>query len=402
MIEEFLICQHCVADNELRSELIERGTPVETCEICKKPGGRALSAVDFRVKRIFRALVRLNFSEWEYNHHVGGDSIHSLIWQSKTIFELGLEASEEAFEQAVMTMEDGWYPETDDEITLGGGYWDGGILSGLRDERASSVEQFITACFSENYFDVVPQVKTLIGSLRDDITSIIPAGKEYFRSRIGVKASYTRKSILAFQDPYYYATYTGTDIDRPPLTKASEGRLNRPRVSVLYLASDVETAICELRPHPSHLISTAKFRAKRDLLVANFGSPDIRNFLNDIRLEVLRTILSFSDVLNMPVQPDQKELYAVTQTFADAIRESGFDAVTFRSSLGPGINVTCFTSDAFEMVPESDCVHEVTSLSYKIIEARMLPATYKPDEFKEVKNDPLSTIMHRMARRPST
>jgi hypothetical protein len=259
----------------------------------------------------------------------------------------------------------------------------------------------MAACFTHNCFDVIPQAKTLVDSLREDITSTIPAGTEYFRSRIGVKTGYTRADTFSFRNPRYYASYTGSEIDRPPLTKATEGRLNRPRVSVLYLASDMKTAVSELRPHPGHLISTARFRTKRDLLVANFGSPDIRNFLNDERLEVLRTILSISDALNMPVQPDQKELYAVTQTFADAIRESGFDAVTFRSSLGPGINLTCFTSDVFEMVPDSESVQEVTSLTYGIIEARKLPATYESDEYEEVKNDPLATIIHGMARRPS-
>lgn len=401
MPEEFLICQHCLADNELRTEVIERGTPVEFCAICKALGGRALSASDPRVKRIFRALVRLNFSEWDYNDHVGGDSLWSQILGSKAIFSFGTDASMDEFEQAFLTMEDSWYPATDDEITLGGGHWDGGILLGLRDARDTRVEQIIGACFTHNCFDVIPQAKTLVDSLRGDITSTIVAGTEYFRSRIGFKERYIREDAFQFRNPRYYAAYTGSEIDRPPLTKATEGRLNRPRVSVLYLASDMDTAVSELRPHPGHLISTARFRTNRDLMVANFGSQDIRNFLNDERLEVLRTILSFSDVLNMPVQPDQKELYVVTQTFADAIRESGFDAVTFRSSLGPGINLTCFSSDAFEMVPDSESVQEVTSLTYKIIDARKLPATYEPGEYKEVKNDPLSMIIHGMAPRPS-
>lgn len=52
------------------------------------------------------------------------------------------------------------------------------------------------------------------------------------------------------------------------------------------------------------------------------------------------------------------------------------------------------------MVPDSESVQEVTSLSYKISEARQLPMSYEPDEFEEVKNAPLSTIVHGMARSP--
>lgn len=405
MSEELLICQYCLADNELRAEVIERGVTVEICTICNAPKGLALSALDPRVKRIFRALIRLNFSEWDYNDHVGPGSLWSLVSGSKTIFNLNSDASIPELEQVFLTMEDGWYPDTDDEITLGGGYWNGVVLSGLRDERDRTVEQIMEACFTHNFFDVIPQAKALVNTLRKDITSIVPAGTEFFRSRIGVKTGYTREFAFPFHNPRYYVPYSGIEIDRPPLIKATEGRLNRPRVSVLYLASDMQTAVSELRPHPGNLISTARFRAKKELLVANFGSHDIRNFLNDERLEVLRTILSISDALNMPVQPDQKELYAVTQTFADAIRESGFEAVTFRSSLGTGVNLTCFASDVFELVPDSESVQEVTSLAYGIIEARMMSATYDSheyEEYEEVKHDPLSTIIHGMGRRPST
>lgn len=400
MIDEPSICQYCVSDNALRAELIERGAPIQGCAICKKPGGHALPAADTRIKRIFRALVRLHFSEWEYNSHLGGDSLESLVLASSAIFDLGPDASIPDFEQAFLTMEDGWYPDTDDEITLGGGYWDGGILYGLREQRDSKVFDLVGDCFVRNYFDIMPIAKELIESLRENIESTIPAGTEYFRGRIGVKARFAHEGRLSFGRPsIHYVPFTAGEIDRPPLTRATEGRMNRSRVSVLYLASDVKTAVCELRPHPGHLVSTAKFRCKRDFYVANFASPDIRNFLNDERLEVLRTILSFSDVLNMPVQPEQKELYAVTQLFADAIRDAGFDAVTFRSSLGPGVNLTCFADDVFELTPESESVQEVTSLTFEIMEVKKVPKSYEKDTFRETGGDPLSNLMHGMARR---
>lgn len=395
MIEETYICQNCVSDNALRVELGERGAPIAVCPICKHSGGLALPTSDERIKQIFRALVRLNFSEWEYNIHIGGDSLESLILESKAIFNLSPDASIDDFEQAFLAMEEEWYPSKDDGISLGGGYWDGGILYGLRAQRDLQVNDVVAACFELNYFDVIPKAKALVDSLREYITSTMPVGTEYIRGRIGSKASFIKEPMMSYEGPIrHYLPYTGSEIDRPPLTKATEGRMNRPRVSVLYLATDVKTAVSELRPHPGHLVSTAKFRSKREILVANFTSPDIRHFLDDERLEVLRTILSFSDVLNMPVQPEQKELYAVTQLFSDAIRESGFEAVTFKSSLGPGTNLTCFASDAFELVPDSESVYGVGSLNYEIAERRQMPKSFKSDEFKEIKEGPLSSLMH--------
>lgn len=187
MVDEFPICEHCVANNELRAEIVGRGIRIDKCKICRGKDGRALPSSDPRVKRIFRALVRLHFSEFDYNDHIGGGSLELLIIQSKAIFDLGADASLLDFEQAFLKMEDGWYPHSDEEITLGGGYWDGGVLYGLRDQRDSTVENIITDCYKRNYFELLPDVVSLIDSLRHDITATIPTGTEYFRGRIGVK-----------------------------------------------------------------------------------------------------------------------------------------------------------------------------------------------------------------------
>lgn len=147
-------------------------------------------------------------------------------------------------------------------------------------------------------------IRALIDSLRLDIFTVIGRGAEYWRARIGVKERLRRRQA----DPltkigFHYRPYTGKEVGRPPVSVASEGRFNRSRVSFLYLASDASTAVAELRPHPGHLVSVGKFRLERDLRIADFTRTDIRSFLSDERLEVLRTILSFANVLNSPVQP---------------------------------------------------------------------------------------------------
>ena len=89
MLEKPFLCEFCIADNELRLELQERGTIADECLICHRKGGRALPAADPQVKRTFRALIRLNFSEWDYNTHIGGnESLEMLVFASKAIFNL--------------------------------------------------------------------------------------------------------------------------------------------------------------------------------------------------------------------------------------------------------------------------------------------------------------------------
>lgn len=402
-MSKFFICEYCVADNELRRELQERGTARrKKCLVCRKSGGRALPTSDARVKRTFRALVRLNFSEWDYNHHIGGDSLQSLVLESKSIFDLGPSTSPMDFEDAYLVLEDSWYPSTDEEIALGGGYWEGGILDGLRRSRDVKVENLIRDALVKNCFEIDPVARALVDNLRADLTQIIPAGTCFYRGRVGVQARMTPVfSEPQYGDVFWYLPYTGKEIDRPPLNLATEGRFNRPRVSIYYLASDSRTAIAELRPHPGHLVSSAQFRLKRDLLVANFASHDIREFLSDQRLEDLRTILSIADVLNVPVQPEHRVLYAVTQLFSDAVRAEGFEGLTFGSSVGTGTNLTCFAGDAFEMVAGSESVQEVLSLDYQLAEAPVLPQDYDKDKYAKDEESPLSTLLHGMARKVS-
>jgi hypothetical protein len=109
-------------------------------------------------------------------------------------------------------------------------------------------------------------------------------------------------------------------------------------------------------------------------------------------------ILSIADVLNLPVQPEHRSLYAVTQLFSDALRAEGFEGLTFRSSVGAGTNLTCFSSDAFEMVEGSESVQEVVSLQYRMAGIPMLPNNYNREEFVKDEDGPLATLLHGMAR----
>ena len=404
MLENAILCEFCVAENELRWELQERGTVIEKCPICHHKGGRALSATDPRVKRTFRALIRLNFSEWDYNSHIGGnESLERLVFASKSIFNLDDSAWGDEFEAAFLSMEEkSWYPDLEEDISLGGGYWDGGVLEGLRDRRDWTVEEVVSGALKRNWFEVEPSARALVQSLRGDLSHVVPTGTEYFRARIGVQSRLKRKRTSQQEgQEFRYLPHTGKDIDRPPLAVATEGRFNRARVSILYLASDTSTAVAELRPHPGHLVSTAKFRLTRDLRLANFATHDIRNFLSDSRLEDLRRILSIADVLNVPMQPEHRSLYAVTQLFSDAVRVEGFDGLTFRSSVGCGINLTCFASDAFEMVAGSEGVQEVVSLQYRLAEMPVLSQDYDQEVFLKDEDSSLATLLHGMARQGS-
>lgn len=401
MSDTFYLCEQCLTDNELREEVRLRGTTIEKCPICQSSGGRALPVTDPMVKRIFRALVRLNYSEWDYNTHLGGDSLQSLVFGRNRIFNLNEKASEIAFEEAFLLLEDDWYPKDSNEISLGGGYWDGGIVAGLRDRLDPGLEQVLHHAFEVNYFELEERILRLVEALRSDITRDVLAETTYSRARIGVKERLKPALLADFNwiPKYYFLPFSQADIGNPPVSKATEGRLNRARVSILYLASDPETAVAELRPHPGHVVSTAEFRALRPLCIADFSQHDLRNFLSDERLELLRTILSFGAVLNLPVQPERNDLYILTQLFSDCIRKAGFEGISFRSSVGKGSNLACFAPDAFEQVPDSEAVLEVRSLQYELAPLDFLQQNYDRGKFDKASDDSLATIFHGLSKK---
>lgn len=306
-----------------------------------------------------------------------------------------------AFEDAFLKIEKarGWYPDTDDEITLGGGYWNGEVLDGLRARRDYAVDDLVNASLHQNSHQVEPSARQLIRSLEGDIKLKLRAGQEYFRARIGVHSRLKRHDPDPVSSDFSYLPFSGKEIGSPPMLNASEGRLNRTRVSILYLASDRETTVAELRPHPGHLISTAAFRLERDIVVANFADHDIRNFLNDRRLEGLRTILSIAEILNVPVQPEHRFLYAATQLIADAVRTEGYDGLMFSSSVASGSNLVCFDPGLCAMVTSSEQIHDVQSLSYQLGSVPALRQDYNPDQYKKDEDTALATLLHGMARR---
>jgi hypothetical protein len=138
---------------------------------------------------------------------------------------------------------------------------------------------------------------------------------------------------------------------------------------MLYLASDAQTAISEIRPHPGHHISVGGFSNPDALRVADFD-PDIAIFAtSDARLALYETIFSFDQTMSMPVTPERKNSYLLTQLLAEVLRRRGFDGVRFRSSVSNGTNLCVFYPKKFEFVEGHSTVHRLESVQYTTTDA---------------------------------
>ncbi|MBH0001811.1 RES family NAD+ phosphorylase [Pseudoalteromonas sp. SWYJZ12] len=135
---------------------------------------------------------------------------------------------------------------------------------------------------------------------------------------------------------------------RPLPDSASEGRANPKGIPCLYVASQKETAMSEIRPWLGSIISVARFTNSKELRVIDFSRHHTNKlpiYLSEPdeakRIEAVWTNLD--KAFSQPVtNSDQKSDYAPTQIIAELVKSLGYDGIAFRSSLGQGHNLALF------------------------------------------------------------
>ena len=160
---------------------------------------------------------------------------------------------------------------------------------------------------------------------------------------------------------------------KPRKSSAHEGRANPKGIPCLYMATDKETAMAEVRPWIGAQISVGHFQTTRSLKVVDFslshdgalssslflGRPSAEEVLNGVWAQVDR---AFSEPI--ADDPDTAE-YVPTQVIAETFRREGFDGVVYKSRLGDGFNIALFDLDCAELVACSLFKAEKIAFSFR-------------------------------------
>lgn len=137
---------------------------------------------------------------------------------------------------------------------------------------------------------------------------------------------------------------------KPPLHGGREGRVNPKGMSVLYLSTDPETAVAEIRPYLRALVSVAVFIPRRELKLVDcsveHGTCGFNLAFREEHGPTPDTIVAALDkAFAEPIyETDTSADYSPTQIVAEKIRALGFDGLIFKSSVGDGKNVALFDS----------------------------------------------------------
>ena len=147
------------------------------------------------------------------------------------------------------------------------------------------------------------------------------------------------------------APYPADKMKSPPKENATGGRANPVRIPYLYLNSDVDTTINEIRPHAGEKLRIARFKLRPVKLVdltrtrKSHLSPFKYDDVGLIRMHLQDA--SFLDVLNKalsdPIIPSRREYeYLPTQFICEFIKNQEFQGVLYRSHFGAGTNLVLF------------------------------------------------------------
>jgi hypothetical protein len=160
---------------------------------------------------------------------------------------------------------------------------------------------------------------------------------------------------------------------KPVYGEAMEGRANPKGIPYLYVATQKDTALSEVRPWPGSLVSLAQLKTLRDMVIIDctvknrgdsfyFEEPGPEKK----ELAVWRDIdRAFSE----PVTPNDRVAdYAPTQILAELFKSNGIDGIAYRSRFGTkGFNLVFFDLAAAEVINCS--LYEAKDLSFHFEQA---------------------------------
>jgi hypothetical protein len=164
----------------------------------------------------------------------------------------------------------------------------------------------------------------------------------------------------------------GDERMKPLVNRASEGRANPKGIPYLYVATDKETAMSEVRPSLGTILSVGKFKPIKELKIIDFSvhQGKINFFLkepNDTKkLEAVWT--DMDNAFSIPTSNTNfNSDYVPTQIIAEFIKSLGYDGIAYKSSLGKGHNIVLFDLDIATITENNIYEVEKIDFDFKIV-----------------------------------
>ncbi|WP_258297437.1 RES family NAD+ phosphorylase [Paenibacillus peoriae] len=362
-----LVCGDCLKDRFLK-QYVSTHSMEGQCIICRDTKNNLINVEERSFQALFKAVIRYHYEEYHYNSHFGGYfHLRHLLINDNPIIEHKFSNQEDAVLLYDELPKEGYAIDKNDvSIYYGFDDYSRGLFpTNLQDEESQMINDLEQRIKNENYFIIEKDLANMLAPITKLIQRNMRKGRIFYRARIGYEKQYF--DHRGFNDiTYFHKPYKNSEIGAPPPPRAVAGRLNRTGVSYLYLSSEMKTAISEVRPHPGHLISVGQFILKRDIIIADLLKLDLSDFCTDELLDWFVLLNSIGKKFAIPIIPEERDKYLITQLFAEVFRLLGFDGVVFQSSVADGYNLVLFDSTLCEYSEDKASVFRCENVEYSV------------------------------------
>ncbi|WP_238883870.1 RES family NAD+ phosphorylase [Clostridium sp. YIM B02551] len=211
----------------------------------------------------------------------------------------------------------------------------------------------------------------LKGYAWSDFVNYIKHENRFHSNHVNYKVlkEYLEKITTTLEEDVFYRGRISNEIEleknnmgAPESKYATAGRANSEGISHLYLASDIQTVVSEIRPSLSDTIYIGKFLIREGLKVVDFRllkKLDVFEFNDPTRFAInLEIFTEMSKAISKPVRSGDSKLdYLPTQFIVDFIKSlnetesAGYNGIVFESTLSAsGYNLMIFDPDSFECI----------------------------------------------------
>lgn len=338
-----LCCADCIDDRHLRSHVIPDLSNVNgTCSFCKSENQALIRPIDLRDQ--FELLISI------YKLDESGKTLVELLKSDWGMFPKERMDALQAKELLAEILDDGEivrhrYSPLEQSKSIAMKHW----------------EELRAELMHVNRF--FPKTEINLNQLEELFSNLLAEEKD-------ISQTWHRARIQQGDQ-----IYTDDEMGSPPAHLASHGRANPAGIPYLYLASNILTAISEIRPHTGETICVASFGIPKGLNIVDLRHPrkTVSPFISQDEnlVVILRGNIEFLEQLGQeltrPVLPKSAAFdYIPSQYLCEYAKMCGYDGVMYRSSVGEGKNIALFDPAKAQILDVSQ--HYVSSVSVTIAE----------------------------------
>lgn len=389
----YRLCEDCFKNQWLKKYIRNNGKKDQCCK-CGKSDRITIDLCDKKFQSLFKGVFRYYYSEILYNSHWGGTwNWVDLLENENEIFNFNLSFSDSAEEgdlYDVLEQFEGHINNYDKDVSLyyGGGRMDA-FMQPIKDEHWFWLDRLNEYAELNNPYFVAKKISNEIRDLIKPLEEKM-FGDVLFRARIGIDEMLVKPDILEKDRHRVAIPYKGSKIGAPKPSIANDGRFNRKGTSYLYLASSLETAINEIRPSVGHYVSIGQFKINKEVKLIDFTKLDFYDYaFSDNAIEQYVKLMNLAKIMSIP-NPDKQ--YNITQCFADAVMDLGYDGIKFFSSVADlSYNIVLFYSGNASYVEDSGQAVHIGGLKYEFENEDIQIKREYLREYQDV-NDPQKDI----------